>query len=146
MNFWKVFTFWTVLAIQLSICLSQGLFNPPNLRNPTSKDLDLPKNSKNSKAFWYYILIHIHFIYLISVISLDTNSNEVTTISTTDNIMRMIRSFINNFVAIFTGRNTPETESRSGQSIDEELFFKIPLVNVEVCEWKFPLLHSNCIN
>ena len=51
MNSWTVFTFWTVLAIQLSICLSQGLFNPPNLRNPMSNDIDLPKNGKNSKAF-----------------------------------------------------------------------------------------------
>ena len=63
----------------------------------------------------------------------DTNSNEVTNIPQFS-LSDMIRNFINNFVAIFTGRNTPETESRSGQSIDEEIFFKIPLVNVEVCE------------
>ena len=71
------------------------------------------------------------------VISSDTNPNEVTTISTTDNLMNMISNFINNFIAIFTGRNTPEASSRSGQSMDEQLFFRIPLVNVEVCERNF---------
>ena len=49
----------------------------------------------------------------------------------------MIRNFINNFVAIFTGRNTPEIASRSGQSIDDQRFFTIPVVNIEVCGYFF---------
>merc|ERR1712080_128345 len=98
----KKMNFWTNFTFWMVLAIQLLVC----LSNPTSNDI--PTNDTNS------------------------NEDEVTTISTTDNLMDIISNFINNVIAIFTGRNTPETELRSGQSMGEQLLFKIPLVNVEV--------------
>ena len=60
------------------------------------------------------------------------DSKEDTNLPTAVSFSDMVRNFINNATAIFTGQNTPKKALRSGQSNKKPIIVRIPIVNVQV--------------